>query len=631
MKRIADRQIQREDGEDPHAVDSDALDSQPQQDAAPQQRAIRGLPKRRAPGISSQAVAQPLANPFASIGSASTAKLDAEQQKSPAANPFANLSQKAPTAHQSLSVSASVPGFTFKTKEVQSQPESDSVLKKTEVHSTDRKTEKEKTDSLPLTPEKSRNDVEIYRNIRGLNWSFIRALINSFNQSSDCANFAPVLSAFEKQYTQHYNTIFQDQNQATASTLSKADVGNSSQKNSENKGDAVSLSSFGSSQPTFFSRPLTSTAVNAKAPSSDGIHPASATSHEKPKTVTESQKASDVPNIFKGQHDDEKKQQSHRPADSTKSPQTSLLGKNSFTCTAAFGDANYKSSGDTQAKQAGEDTAQKRLAALSSMRDRSGSKTSTSVTSETAESSKTSPSAAVEQKPEATTEADEQSTFPSEKEKESTSSASKPPTFSLSHGGFSFAGKSSSEILSSDQTVATSAPGAPTFSLPAGGFAFAGKSYSGDVKPPTTTKPISEANKSVEATSVLDNEHRADSTTSQAVDTVTRLESPGTPTIQPTKPITFGSASLSRSTESPSINKSPSSAGSNHSPHRFSFGSKPKEDATFTKAAFGPSFANTSGVTTGGQFSFGSTPISFGLKERSASPPNVASSPHHSE
>ncbi|WFC98168.1 non-specific serine/threonine protein kinase [Malassezia yamatoensis] len=469
MKRIADRQIQREDGEDPHAVDSEASDSQPKQDAAPQQRAIRGLPKRRAPGTSSPAVAQPIANPFASIGSTSTVKPGSEPQKTPAANPFANLAPNAPTAQQSLSVSASVPAFTFNTKGVQSQPESSNAPDNTEAQSTDRKSVSEKTDSRPLSSEKSRNDIEIYKNIRGLNWSFIRALVNSFNQSSDCANFAPVLSAFEQQYTQHYNTILQDQNRANLSTHSKADTKSATVQASENKGGTASLPSFGSSHPALFSRPSTSTALNAKAPSKDDIYPAFDNLHKRPETAPQSHKESDVINSIEDQHNDQKKKQSDSAASSTESPQAGLFGKGSFTSSAADGGANSNLSGNTQSKQAGEDAAQKRLAALSSMRDRNGSKASTSVSNESSGFAMPISSAAEEQEPKATSEANERSTLSTEKEKESRSSVNKPPTFSVSHGGFSFAGKSSSEILSSDKTVATNAPGAPTFSLPIGG------------------------------------------------------------------------------------------------------------------------------------------------------------------
>ena len=72
MKRIADRQIQREDGDDPHSVGPDTSGSDnvaPVNAQEREPRVIRGLPKRK--GLKA-AASTPPSNPFAMLASGSS-------------------------------------------------------------------------------------------------------------------------------------------------------------------------------------------------------------------------------------------------------------------------------------------------------------------------------------------------------------------------------------------------------------------------------------------------------------------------------------------------------------------------------------------------------------------------------
>ena len=187
---------------------------------------------------------------------------------------------------------------------------------------------------------------------------------------------------------------------------------------------------------------------------------------------------------------------------------------------------------------------------------------------------------------------------------------SKPQLPTLPSTGFSFAGKTTRSFLdgktSAVQPISETKP--PTFQVPVGGFSF-GK--------PSTTEKKEQAQLDMKAASDPSNSDTAakekngselSSKTSEKSDNLP--QTPSKPAVTTSKPITFGSASSSRSQASPSA------------PHRFSFGTSPSSaDAStspsFTKAAIGPSFANTTGVSTGGSFQFGTTPISFGQADNS--------------
>lgn len=187
---------------------------------------------------------------------------------------------------------------------------------------------------------------------------------------------------------------------------------------------------------------------------------------------------------------------------------------------------------------------------------------------------------------------------------------SKPQLPTLPSTGFSFAGKATKSFLDGKTSAVqpTSETKPPTFQVPIGGFSFG--------KPPTADKKEQAQldMKAASDTSNLDsaakekNASEPSSKTSEKSDNFP--QTPSKPAVTTSKPITFGSASSSRSQASPSA------------PHRFSFGTSPSStDAStspsFTKAAIGPSFANTTGVSTGGSFQFGSTPISFGQADNS--------------
>ena len=158
----------------------------------------------------------------------------------------------------------------------------------------------------------------------------------------------------------------------------------------------------------------------------------------------------------------------------------------------------------------------------------------------------------------------------------------------LPSGGFSFAGQAARSFFESSSQHTMDGVKAPALTVPPGGFAFG----SNQVKLAGVSK---------------DSQVPGDANTKAPKDDAPKDPiTPPKPTAT-TKPITFGSAT------SPASHVPFGAAGSPPvAPHRFSFGSSPKEDnSPFTKTAIGPSFANTTGVAHGGSFQFGETPIAF--------------------
>jgi len=159
----------------------------------------------------------------------------------------------------------------------------------------------------------------------------------------------------------------------------------------------------------------------------------------------------------------------------------------------------------------------------------------------------------------------------------------------LPSGGFSFAGQAAPSILKATSQNTMDGAKAPALAVPPGGFAF-GLSQ---VKLADVSKADSQAPGNADEKVTVEIAPKKPMTPSKPTAT--------------TKPITFGSAT-------PPFSQLPFGAAGSPpvAPHRFSFGSSPKEDKSpFTKAAIGPSFANTTGVSHGGSFQFGETPIAF--------------------
>lgn len=148
MKRIADRQIQREDGDDPHSIGAEEHAGE-QSPSAPQERqprVIRGLPKRK--GLTASPSAPPTSNPFAVLAQPEAPK--------PSSSPFASV-RLAPT---------------------------------------------------PRPPAKAEaQPAEFWKGVRGLNWSLTRQLVHVLNQSDELANLHDTLAAFARIYARHHDDL----------------------------------------------------------------------------------------------------------------------------------------------------------------------------------------------------------------------------------------------------------------------------------------------------------------------------------------------------------------------------------------------------------------------------------------
>ena len=190
---------------------------------------------------------------------------------------------------------------------------------------------------------------------------------------------------------------------------------------------------------------------------------------------------------------------------------------------------------------------------------------------------------------------------------------------------FSFAGQPASSILASGAKSHAKTDAVPKFTIPAGGFSFAGS-------------PLSKGEAQVGSESAkasAKDEQSGTGETASAKPVTTQGVTPSAPAPSPSRSvgtdtsIQFGSAAADTSASSASSN---THSPSQPPPHRFSFGMHSAESpsspqgsaapgASFTKAAIGPAFANTSGVSFGGKFSFGSAPIAFGREEGDSKKP----------
>lgn len=171
MKRIADRQIQREDGDDPHSIGAEEHTGE-QSVSVPQERqprVIRGLPKRKG--------------------------LTASPSAPPASNPFAVLSQpEPPKPTPSLFASVQLSPTRKGPADAEVQP------------------------------------AEYWKGVRGLNWSLTKQLVRVLSQSDELANLHDTLFAFARTYAQHHDDLAskwlgrKSEVKSTASPLSAHDT-----------------------------------------------------------------------------------------------------------------------------------------------------------------------------------------------------------------------------------------------------------------------------------------------------------------------------------------------------------------------------------------------------------------------
>lgn len=175
MKRIADRQIQREDGDDPHSISAEdgGGEDVPTTPHEHKPRVIRGLPKRKG--------GTPIASPGTAAG----------------ANPFALLAQP------NVSAPASEQSKTSLFANVQLKPASPTA-----------KPSAPPTSAFPAAPAAAtaasaapRHTHEYWKGVRGLNWSLTRQLVNVLSQSDELANLHDTLVKFAHTYERYHDEL----------------------------------------------------------------------------------------------------------------------------------------------------------------------------------------------------------------------------------------------------------------------------------------------------------------------------------------------------------------------------------------------------------------------------------------
>lgn len=617
MKRIADRQIQREDGDDPHAVPVESEESSGGPAPAVQSRPMRGLPKRRGPAAAPQAPAAG-ANPFAKVAAVMPPSVPLQ----PVPSPFANLEAPAPWPVSSGSVSTG------------SQPSWSGGQAVAPPAKPAPSAPSPKKDEAPSLDE---SKVDFFKSVRGLNWSMTKELVRVLNEASDCSNLGSALHAIDEQYSEHYKTI--SEKWAAAENAAKEQ-----EREKETKDAMDPELAFGSVSAT---RPLLSTLGDAARKSTLDTKPEPPREpswRNKVMTMETTPKSSSLQfpsftahsllgNAFESNHENVRPTPKHIGQSMLPSFLGASREQNDAHRASAFqrqadavereaevdaetkkvdeqAEADKANEVEVEAKEAeakAKEAKDKADAEEKEAKDKAEAKAKadSKAKADADAQAKTDADAKAKADAEAKAKADADAKADAKAQADA-AKPSAPPTFSLKPGGFSFAGQSTSSILQKSDVGESSAPpsSAPTFSIPATGFSFAGTSLA-PKSTPTTSSPPAPA-----------------TTASPSMPVTTSAPTAATPPVDTTKPIAFGSAA-----RTPSSSFS-ASGPSSTSPHRFSFGNKPKGGSAFTNAAIGPAFANTSGVAAGGQFSFGSAPIAFGAEDRTT--PESRPPPDHS-
>ena len=608
MKRIADRQIQREDGDDPHAVPAEPAETDNAPAPVPQNRPIRGLPKRRGPAAPApSAPAAPSANPFASLATSASSGAPAAAAKSPFAN--ISLSKAQPASASSAPSFGSQSAWTFGKTSTPAPSTPAAPVQKADIPS-------------------ASSDLEFFKSVRGLNWSMTKALVHTLNESSDCANFGTMLRTFEEQYSKHYDTLVQKWRPAdkAAAKTSAPLLGNGTKPDSSSPAASSTRSFgqtggflFGNSTPSFgnVQKDLSGAAKQADLLAKEKAEKAEKEKFEKMQRE-EAQKAekerAEKEKAEKEKAEKEKAEKEKAEKERAEKERAEKEKADKEKADKEKADKEKAEREKTAKEKAEKEKAQKEKLEKEAEKARREAEKANNEKEKTekAEREKAqkeqAQKAELEKADKSDRKSQDQDGAEKAEDKPNTPAAAaapaKPPTFSIQPGGFAFAGKTTSAFMTSSPSASSPASNAPTFSIPAGGFSFAGK---------TLSTPSTSASASTSAAAP------ATPTTTSTTPTHSSVET--------TRPITFGSAAQ---TPTSGFSFKAGASSTSSSPHRFSFGSKPKEDAAFTNTAIGPSFANTSGVASGGQFSFGSAQISFATQERSPSPPEKREAPDRS-
>ena len=200
MKRIADRQIQREDGDDPHAV-SESVEETPggQPVPPPQHRPIRGLPKRRLGG---QATQPPPVAPTSSPAPSSSPFANVSLQSKPLFGGvnLANSTQP-PSSGSTISAEAPAPSL-FSGVNLTQQPAPASQPRALSTYPT-------ATATAASDASKPGPSEQFYTAIRGLNWSLAQSVVDMFNKSDGFDDMLSALEVTKNTYQRHRDGIIE--------------------------------------------------------------------------------------------------------------------------------------------------------------------------------------------------------------------------------------------------------------------------------------------------------------------------------------------------------------------------------------------------------------------------------------
>ncbi|CAO1627589.1 unnamed protein product [Parajaminaea phylloscopi] len=235
MKRGATRQIQREDGEDPHAVEGGDEEGQVATSAPSGERVIRDLPKRKGFGAAAPSAASnttpsfsfgsptgsaappPAAaassTPSFSFGPPAVASSTSQAQSPPATNPFGSFGGFG-ASKQSETASKPTPstgGFNF------------SAPKPAPASSTPGSTATNNVSASTATGTADGLDVDYYLSLRGLNHSLKSAIskaleLNGNDDEQEFADLAPALKGVLAKYEEKRAGIVASKSSASTSS-----------------------------------------------------------------------------------------------------------------------------------------------------------------------------------------------------------------------------------------------------------------------------------------------------------------------------------------------------------------------------------------------------------------------------
>ncbi|WFD29814.1 hypothetical protein MSPP1_000827 [Malassezia sp. CBS 17886] len=603
MKRIAERQIRREDGDDPHALE---------EASSAEERPIRGLPKRKG-----AAVAPPAAtpNPFAGVGLggasfsfAGAAPPASGVADAPKPSPFATVQLSANPTAAALSGAAATPKSSpFSAVQLSANPAAatlseaaatpnPSPFATVQLSANPTATPPSAAPATPPAPPPGTaaptgvtadKHAGYYAGLRGLNWSLAKSLLGVLNHADDFGNLHGVLRAFTDEYHKHHEGLASKWLERAYALHAEMRVAPATRPlAATHAGNTPANDAVASQLPT---------PGHDGARGSKPAETATPSAPSLPPRTTAMLESADAQVPTREEGSAARGNESDRSADaSAKRPSTRLMERPAaaFTPADAASVPSTTSSAPlsvTSVAPSSATSSAPSFAALSAPSSAPSFASHSAAPSASHSAAPSAPHSAAPSAPHSAAPSAPHSAAPSAPHSAAPSAPhSAPPsapTLPASATSFSFAGKPVASILAG--SVANGpALGVPTFDIPSSGFVFDKDALAAAGASPWTAT-----------------EEGPEKQGPPAESAAAGLTPSGSAAVGLTS---FGSAAAGVKPSASATAAPTPSANGDTSAHS---GGSP---SAFTNVAIGPTFANTTGVAAGGQFKFGAAPIAFG-------------------